>query len=71
MQVTVIDNKSGESHVCSKSEAARILGVCYKTMLRWSKKGTIEEYNQFNICFKTTVIKQPKGKYPRRKIKIC
>lgn len=61
MQVTVIDNKTNESHVCSKSEAARMLGVRYETILRWSKKTNhIEQYNNFQVVFKTTIYKQPK-----------
>lgn len=75
MQITIISSKTGESHVCSKSEAARILGVCSKTILRWSKKlllnpNHIEQFNNFSISFKTNIYKQPKGKYPRKHIKI-
>lgn len=65
MQITILDTKTGESHVCSKSEAARILGVCYETVLRWSKKlstnpNHIEQFNNYTISFKTTIYKQPK-----------
>ena len=67
MQVTVINRKDITSTVCSKTKAANILGVSYKTILRWSKKGTIEEYNQFTLCFNTSIVKQPKGNYPRKK----
>lgn len=65
MQITILDTKTGESHVCSKSEAARILGVRYETVLRWSKKlltnpNHIEQFNNYTVSFKTTIHKQPK-----------
>ena len=75
MKITILDTKTGESHICSKSEASRILGVCSKTILRWSKKlalnpSHIEQFNNYYVSFKTTIHKQPKGKYPRKHIKL-
>lgn len=62
MLITIIDKKHNKSTVCSKVDASKIIGVCTKTILRWYKKGTIEEYNQFIIYFDTTVVKQKKGR---------
>jgi predicted site-specific integrase-resolvase len=70
MLITVLDKKHNKSTVCSKIDAAKIIGVCSQTILRWSKKGTIEEYNQFLICFNSTVIKQKKGRPTFKTIRI-
>jgi len=70
MAITVINRKDSTSTICSKIKASSIVGVDYKTILRWSKKNCIEEYNQFIICFSAIIIKQPKGHFPRKKIKV-
>lgn len=65
MLITVINIKTGESHVCCKSKAGKIIGVRYETILRWSKKlikkpNHIEKYNDYLVSFNTTIHKQNK-----------
>jgi hypothetical protein len=54
--ITVIDNKKQKAYNCTKTEASRIIGVCYKTVLRWSKSKLKESYNNFDLFFDTTNI---------------
>jgi hypothetical protein len=62
MNITVIDKHTGESQVCSKVKAAKIVGVTSITIYRWSlKPNHVEYYNQFIIAFKTTIHIQKKG----------
>ena len=60
MQVTVIDTKKNDSTICSATEAARIVGVCYLTVLRWSYDSKKKEFNHYTIYFNTKIVKQKK-----------
>jgi transposase len=51
--ITVIDNKKTKSYNCTKTKAAKIIGVTYNTVLRWSKKTLKETYNHFDLYFDT------------------
>jgi len=60
MTVTVIDEKRKRAIICSFAEAARTIGVCSKTISRWSIDRKSEHFNCFTIYFDTEIIKQPK-----------
>lgn len=51
--ITVIDNNKEKAYNCTKTEAARIIGVCYKTVMRWSQRRRKEVYNHFVLYFDT------------------
>lgn len=59
MQVTVIDNTKIKAYTCSFTKAASIIGVCSKTISRWSIDRKFEHYNHFTVYFDTEIIKQP------------
>lgn len=62
MQVTVIDNKTKKSTICSKRHAAKLVGVDPITILRWSYDSKIHEFNNYTVLFHTEIIKQkPRG----------
>jgi hypothetical protein len=63
MQVTVINHKLERSTITSATDAARMVGVRYITVLRWSYKSKSHQFNHFTIYFDTQVKKQPKGKH--------
>ena len=65
--VAVINWKTGVSTHCSRSHAARMIGVTYMTILRWAKARKFERFNHFTILFRTQSIKQIKG-FAKRKI---
>jgi hypothetical protein len=51
--ITVIDNRKVKAYNCTKTRAAKIIGVCYKTVSRWSNEKLKESYNQFDLYFDT------------------
>lgn len=59
MKVTVIDSQKQKSIICSFADAARLIGVCSKTVSRWSFDRKMETYNQFTLYFHTIIKKQP------------
>lgn len=64
MIVTVVDNVKKKSFVCSFTKAASIIGVCTKTISRWSIDRKSETYNNYTVYFDTQVIKQPARNCP-------
>lgn len=61
MHIAVIDTKINKVFICSKTDAAKIIGVCTRTILRWSYKAKKETYRNYIIYFYTEIIKEKKG----------
>lgn len=64
MIVTVVDNAKKKAFVCSFTKAASIIGVCTKTISRWSIDRKSETYNNYTIYYDTQIIKQPPRNCP-------
>lgn len=64
MQVAVIDNLKKKAIVCSFTKAASIIGVCSKTISRWSIDRKMEVYNNFTVYFDIKIVKQPARNCP-------
>lgn len=60
--IRVTDTQKNKEYICSKSEAGRIIGVTYKTILRWSKKKQSESFNQFIVTFTPITVLKKGGK---------
>lgn len=67
--VAVVNWKTGEDIHCSRSHAARIIGVTYQTIRRWAKARKYENYNHFTVLFRVKSIRQFKG-FAKRKADI-
>lgn len=63
MTVTVINKKNKRATVCCASQAARMVGVHYSTVLRWAYQSKAHEFNNFTLYFDTVIEKQQKGKH--------
>lgn len=66
MKITVINNKTQKSTICSKKDAAKLVGVNSITILRWSYDNKIHQFNHFTLYFHTEIIKQkPRGSFSK------
>ena len=55
--VTVINNKKKESIICWLSEAARIVCISRRQMLRWKNDFKVKEFNHFTIYFDSKILR--------------
>jgi hypothetical protein len=59
--ITIIDNNKQKAYNCTnKSKASEVIGVCSKTIMRWSRKTLKETYNQFDIYFDSVLLTRSK-----------
>ena len=62
MRITIIDRNLGTSDVFnSKADAARFIAVHVNTLSNWQRCSDIKTYDDYMICFNTSIHKS-KGK---------
>ena len=66
MLVTVVNTSNNEVVTCSFTHAAKLIGVHYKTISRWSMNRKIEVFNHFKLYFDTKIVKQPVRNRPNK-----